>query len=319
MFAYSLTLGAISLLFVVLYFFLGKHTGIEPPVYYLSVGFSLLLSLLLPYGLASVHPFGLILVYLLLIAAFALGLTWAREQYLAKHGGRVSADPENRYVGKKVGQLALDTPAPSFAKVLADEVAALEPAQPETDPFSEAARSHGEEEEPLSPAAPAPSAPQVEEVSPPAAGDATVQETPEQLPERTETPQAPDTASGREERERHIARLRALFQALARKPPREERARLTLEASEAYRELGQYWQAAEVIRTFLAGGLPADGAVLNGLIVNAAYCHALWTILRDAGYGSPPHAGLPPEVKSAAKSLAGRLILEGRWHGEKIA
>lgn|GEM_PF-6217255 len=332
MFTYTLVLVAVSLVLIVLHPFVGKRIPVETPVYYLSVGFSLLLSLILPYGLARLNVFALILIYLCLILAFAFGLTWAGEQYFLKRRGRVSADPENRYVGRKVGQLAMETPGASFAAVLADlvsrepdgapdeERAAGEsagPPAPEDTVPAAAGGGQADREDPV--AAPQPVAAPPEETLPPAAPAAVHRQEPEgQAPAETSPQEAPE--AGREERERCVARLRDLFRALAQKPPLEVRARLTLEVSEAYRELGQYWQAVEIIRTFLAGsGPPADGGTLNELIVNAAYCQAIWTILRDQGSGLPPHAGLPAETRTAARTLAGKLILEGGWLGEEIA
>ncbi|HUW63818.1 MAG TPA: hypothetical protein VMW83_03830 [Spirochaetia bacterium] len=355
--SYILLLLAASLVVVAVYFFLGKSIPIEPPVYYTSVGFSLLLSVALPYFLASLNVFGVVIIYILLILFFSLGLTVVREKLLLK---RIPADPENTYVGKKVGLLTGTTRSdePTFGEIMAQQLASIipenagredpflpqdtpeDPEAPEAEtPAPEAPGDRLEEESPA-PCLPLEVTPPVLDEDPQAATGPDVREQPgaayqpedldgDVVPEYQVTPETGEAAVPEtdapagprtKDRGQYAVALHGLFKALGMAPPLRVKARLTLRLSEVYRDLGQYWQAVEVIRTFLtAAGDSPDGEILNALIVTAAYCQAIQRILREEGLNPVPHADLTEGIRARSIKLAGKLILQGGWQGEEIA
>jgi len=299
MFTYILFLLAVSLVLIVVYAFPGKSIPVEPPVYYASVGFSLLLSMALPRLLVELNVFAVIAVYVLSIGFFAAAFTVIREKLLARH---IPADPESAYVGKAVGLLVRDDgPPEEFSRILArqmEEGEAVAPVPPVTQARQalpdNGARVREQEGTPV----PAPAAP---------AEDAELKRT------------RPATTA-LQERERYAGELRGLFRELGRRPPPRERAGLILRLAGVYRELGEYWQAVEVIRTFLrTAGNDIDGQALNSLIVTAAWCQAILLTLRSDGDAGVPYRDLAEGTRARAATLAGRLIIQGGWQGEEIA
>ncbi|MDA8334517.1 MAG: hypothetical protein M0Z41_05890 [Peptococcaceae bacterium] len=324
--AYILLLVASSLVVVAVYFFLGKSIPVAPPVYYASVGFSLVLSIALPRLLAWLNVFSVIVVYILLIGLFSAGLTLVWERVLARGKARIPADPENVYVGKTVGLLTADDDPgeTAFAAVLARHMAATgtpvdpPPVAPETDPPEpdsgpEALVCDEAPDEPVD----QPDQAMDNPADQPEVGQAAKRPEPEEAPPPgTDAPAR--TGLSPEERNGYTRELQGLFSELAARPPARTKARLMLRLSEVYRDLGQYWQAVEVVRHCLAGYAP-EGEILNAMIVSAAYCQAILQTLRTDGESPVPYRDLSAETRSRAAVLAGRLILRGGWQGEEIA